>query len=40
MRIYILIAILLIISIGLFFKEDSTKNSSSIEKNEKTVYIV
>ena len=39
MRIYILIAILLIISIGLFFKEDSPKNSSSIEKIEKTVGV-
>ena len=39
MRIYILIAILLIISIGLFFKEDNPKNSSSIEKIEKTVGV-
>ena len=39
MRIYILIAILLIISIGLFFKEDNPTNSSSIEKIEKTVGV-
>ena len=38
MRIYVIIAILLIISVGLFFKKESPKNSSSMEKSEKTNY--
>ena len=39
MRIYVIIAILLIISVGLFFKKECPKNSSSMEKSEKTVGV-
>ena len=39
MRIYILIAILLIISVALFFKKDIPKDISSVEKVEKTVGV-
>ena len=39
MRIYILIAILLIISVALFFKKDIPKDTSSVEKVEKTVGV-
>jgi multidrug efflux system membrane fusion protein len=39
MRIYILIAILLIISVSLFFKKDIPKDTSSVEKVEKTVGV-